>query len=88
MLLLKRFLTSCVLYALLVFVLLIAIGMVVNLQGSNRPGATFSSAYVVGYEATRRNGAIILLAVLSVPALAAVAISFVGFLPWCKSNRD
>lgn len=87
MLFLKRFLTSCVLYAVLVFVLLITIGMIVNLHGGrNRPNTKSSSAYAVGYEATRRNDANIVLGVLGVPALAAVAISFVDFLPWCKKQ--
>lgn len=87
MLFLKRFLTSCVLYAILVFMLLITIGMIVNLSGgTNRSNAKVSSAYSSGYEVTRKNGAIVLLGVLGIPALAAVAISFVDFLPWCKNK--
>ncbi len=87
MLFLRRFLTSCVLYAVLVFVLLITMGMIVNLSGHpNGSNAKFSSAYSSGYELTRKSGAAILLGVLGIPALAAVAISFVDFLPWCKNS--
>ncbi len=85
MLLLKRLLTSCVLYIVVLFVVLIAVGMVAGAHGGvNRPIGKNSRAYVVGYEASRRYGAIVFLSVLGVPALVAVTISFVGFLPWCK----
>jgi len=87
MLLLKRLLTSCVLYAVLLFVVLITMGMVAGAHGGvNRPNGKNSQAYVAGYEATRRYGAIIFLSALGVPALVAVAISFVGVLPWCKNQ--
>lgn len=85
MFLLKRLLTSCVLFAILVFALLLAIGMISSLRGGvNKPAGKDSRAYAVGYEATRRYGAIVFLSALSVPALAAVAISFSEFFPWCR----
>lgn len=87
MLFFKRLFTSCVLFAVLSFALLITIGMVAGAYGGvNRPAGKESSAYAAGYETTRRYGAIVLLSALSVPALAAVAISFTGFLPWCRNK--
>src|ERR1017187_4233164 len=65
MLFFRRLLTSCVLFAILSVALLITIGMIAGAHGGvNRPTGTDSRSYPVGYEVTRRYGAIVLLSEL------------------------
>ncbi len=96
MLLLKRLLTSFVLFIVLSVVFFIGtlavLGGVVGAQaGAANPAAKdFASGYAVGhdagYEFGKKYGGLILLGSLGTSAVASLAISFGGILPWCRKQ--
>jgi hypothetical protein len=88
MLLFKRLLTSCILFLFLSLGSLIAIGMAVGSHGGwyRPPAKTADFNYNPGHDFAIRNGYVIFLSTLSLSALAALAISFSGFLPWCRKK--
>jgi hypothetical protein len=96
MLFFKRLLTSLGLFIVLSVVFsigaLAVVGGVVGAQASARNPAAkdFASGYDVGhaagYEIGKKYGRFILLGSLGTSALASLAISFSGILPWCRKR--
>jgi hypothetical protein len=98
MLLLKRLITSVVLFLVLSIIFftgaLAVAGAVVGAQaGVGNPAAQdFASGYALGhaagYEVGKRYGGVILRGSLATSALASIAISFSGILPWCRKRSQ
>jgi hypothetical protein len=88
MVLLKRLLTSCVLFILLSLVILIGIGMAAGMHGGwyRPPVRTADSNYIVGHDFATKYGYFIFLGTLGVSAISALAISFSGIFPWCRKG--
>jgi hypothetical protein len=92
MLLFKRLLTSCILFVLLSLAVLISMGVVVGTPGGIHSPAvsdydsSYAAAQAAVHENTRKYGPVVFLSTLSVSALAALAISFSGILPWCRKQ--
>src|ERR1019366_6429488 len=95
MLLLKRLLTAFVLFVFLSIILSVgAMAMVGGIVGaraaSNGKATDFNSGYAAGHaagaEVGKQYGGVILLGALGVSAIASLAISFTGILPWCRKK--
>ena len=88
MLLFKRLLTSCILFLLVSLAALTGIGMAVGMRGGwyRPPVRSADSSYVPGHDIATSYGYVIFLSTLSVSAIAALAFSFSGLLPWCRKQ--
>ena len=93
MLFVKRFATSLVLFIIL-FVFfaigaIIGVGVIVGSRAGVN-AADFRAAYaageVAGSEASRKYGRLTLLGAMGTAAVASVAVSFSGILPWCRKE--
>ena len=77
---------------LLSLAVLTSMGVVVGTHGGIHSPAVsdYDSSYAAAQtavdEKTRKYGAVVFLSTLSVSALAALAISFSGILPWCRKQ--
>jgi hypothetical protein len=88
MLLVKRLITSCILFLLLSLASLTGIGMAVGMQGGwyRPPVKTADAKYTPGHDFALKYGYVIFLSTLSISAIAALSVSFSGLLPWCRSS--
>ena len=68
---------------------IIGVGVIVGSRAGGK-AADFHAAYaageVAGSEASRKYGQLTLLAAMGTAAVASVAISFSGILPWCRKE--
>jgi hypothetical protein len=93
MLFVKRFATSLVLFIILfvffAMAAIIGVGVIVGSRAGVN-AADFRAAYaagdVAGSEASRKYGRLTLLGAMGTAAVASVAISFSGILPWCRKE--
>jgi hypothetical protein len=94
MLLFKRLLTLCILFLLLSLAVLIAMGELVGARGeidtpaASKHDSSYATRQAAVHEFTRRYGPVVFLSTLSVSALAALAVSFSGILPWCRKSSQ
>lgn len=97
MLFIKRFITACFLFVVLLIVCFLlscaVIGGIVGAKVSREAKATdYQSGYAAGHEAGaevgKKYGPMILLGSAGISLVGSFALSFSGALPWCRRQQE